>query len=575
MESGPYTSGLMASPWKEVQSEDEIDDLTVRLTPVAGVSPRVYVPAIWGALILFVLFVLLVLPGVRRNGEDVRFSSTPEGASIFVDGTRVGSTPSTHFVRTGLRTFEVVMGDDTWTEELEIRGRLIGSLFAPRRRVVHVVLDRPDTDAVATQTVREFAAWALNGDPSAQFQQPPSAHDGARRLWAAQELRGAVGAGEDALTGVHPTVDRFRRDLLAHAASPQVRDLSAALLRSAVPGGVVSVRSLSELVHFFIQSDNDSPTLVRQVEELATAVPAGLDPVGATGWAADRRSTLSTALLAGSLAPDEGAIPVSTAVDVGGMRFVSVPAGSYVLGYPLRDAESEGYPVVFSGGFWIQDRETTRRDFARFLQDHPEWAPGAGENLMAMGYADDAYLRDWPDDWERRYIESAEGDQPVKFVSWYAAEAYVQWLNESFRSQTAVIGGGAARGLRFALPPAAHWEYAAFLDSLGGADVNSSGSAPRAVSPAGSRAPAGGVPGALGAYDLAGNLWEWTADWYAHHGEAFQPSTGDQKVVAGGSFATGEARHDLRGAQPPSWSTPFLGFRPIIVGESDSVEYDG
>jgi formylglycine-generating enzyme required for sulfatase activity len=569
-ESGPYTSELMASPWKEVQSEDEIDDLTVRLTSVAGISPQVYVPVIWGVLILSVLFLLLVLPGLRRHGEEVRVTSTPEGAAVLIDGTRLGSTPSTHFVASGVRTVEVVLGDDRWTEDLEIRGRVVGSLFAPRRRTVHAVLDQPDLATTARAAVGEFSAWSLNGDPSAQFQQPPAAHDGARRLWVAREIR--VGArtsgGED---GVHPTVDRFRQDLLAHAAPHQVRDLSAALLRSAVPGGIVSPRSFGELVQFFIQIDNESPTLVRQIEALAANLPAEVDALGATDWAMDRRSSLSTALLAGSLAPDEGAIPVPSSVDVGGMRFVSVPAGTYVLGYPLRDPESDGVPVVFTERFWVRDRETTRADFVRFLRDNPEWAPEARTTLMADGRVDDSYLRDWPADWDRRFGASPEGDEPLRYVSWYAAEAYVRWLNATFAAEVSGVGRTGAGRVRFALPGAAHWEYAAFLNSLGGAAVHGSGSSPRIVE----GSTGGTVPGALGAYDLAGNLWEWTADWYAHHGDVIRPSTGDQKVVVGGSFATGEARHDLSGAQPPTWSTPFLGFRPIIVGESDSVEYDG
>jgi formylglycine-generating enzyme required for sulfatase activity len=569
-ESGPYTSGLMASPWKEVQSEDEIEDLTVRLTSVAGVSPRVYVPVIWGALVLTILFLLLVVPGLRRHGEEVRFTSTPEGAAIFVDGTRVGATPSTHFVDSGVRTVEVVLGGDSWTADLEIRGRLLGSLLFPPGRTVHTVLDDPDLDTVPREAAEEFAAWALAGDPSAQFQQPPAGHDGARRLWAAGEARDA-GDSSPGDAGGRSAIDRFRRDLLAHAAPHQVRDLSAALLRSAVPGSILSPQVFSELVQFFIQVDNESPALVRQVETLVSALPAEADPTEATGWATDRRSSLSTALLAGSLAPDEGAIPVASAVEVGGMRFVSVPAGTYVLGYPLRDAESDGLPVIFADPFWIRDRETTRGDFARFLRDHPEWAPDQRENLRSEGYVDDAYLRDWPEDWERRFVASPDGDQPLGYVSWHAADAYVQWLNDSLGADVAGVGGDESRSLRFALPTAAHWEYAAFLDSLGGADVNSAASAPRAVSGGTTES----VPGALGAYDLAGNLWEWTADWYALHRDVFQPSTGDQIIVVGGSFATGEARHDLQGAQPPTWSTPFLGFRPIIVGESDSVEYDG
>ncbi|MFO8042200.1 MAG: SUMF1/EgtB/PvdO family nonheme iron enzyme [Alkalispirochaeta sp.] len=71
--------------------------------------------------------------------------------------------------------------------------------------------------------------------------------------------------------------------------------------------------------------------------------------------------------------------------------------------------------------------------------------------------------------------------------------------------------------------------------------------------------------GALDAFDLEGNLWEWTSDWYARHYRTFSPTVGDQRTVAGGSFASGETGHNLIGAQPPDWTTPFLGGRLAIV----------
>ncbi|HKK47784.1 MAG TPA: SUMF1/EgtB/PvdO family nonheme iron enzyme, partial [Alkalispirochaeta sp.] len=228
----------------------------------------------------------------------------------------------------------------------------------------------------------------------------------------------------------------------------------------------------------------------------------------------------------------------------------------------LRDETDRGVPVRFEQPFWIQDRELTRRDFARFLREERQWAPENRRELRANGVVQDDYLADWPITWETTLFSDERGSEPLRYVSWYAMDAFVQWMNRS----GAVTVPGLENG-RFTMPTSAQWEYAAFLNSLGDSSIVSSGTRPAAV---GSRS-----AGALAVHDLPGNLWEWTADWHANHYWAVAPTTGDQRLVAGGSFATGEAGHNLLGAQPPDWTTPFLGARLVIVAQESEVVTDG
>jgi hypothetical protein len=96
------------------------------------------------------------------------------------------------------------------------------------------------------------------------------------------------------------------------------------------------------------------------------------------------------------------------------------------------------------------------------------------------------------------YAVSIPGVMPARFITWFQA-------------------GAAARNADKRLPTNAEWQVAALgTPDTGGADdeattCNTDGDAPaEGPTPTGSRA---GCVSDVGAFDMAGNLWEWVADW--------------------------------------------------------------
>lgn len=241
-----------------------------------------------------------------------------------------------------------------------------------------------------------------------------------------------------------------------------------------------------------------------------------------------------------------------------GMEFVLVPGGCFQMGSPSseKDRGNDEGPVheVCVDSFYLGKYEVTNHQFWLFRSRH--------DSKEFKG-------------------NSLDGEQqPVVFVSWQDASDYAQWLSDS-------------GGRSFRLPTEAEWEYAArggrATSRYWGDDPDSACRYANVHDRTSKNvngfewqnhncddghavtAPVGSFqPNDFGLYDMLGNVWEWTADWYGndYYGNSPRqnptgPLTGSSRVGRGGGWSTWPSfmrAADRRGFRPDV-AEFHLGFR--------------
>lgn len=291
-----------------------------------------------------------------------------------------------------------------------------------------------------------------------------------------------------------------------------------------------------------------------------------------------------------------------------GMRMVRVPAGEFLMGsdeplevltqaFPRYErrrlvALSDEAPVHRVGitrAFYLGQHEVTVGQFRQFVQASGYVPESVADGTGGYGYnatydpattqRGDAFEgRDPRYSWKNPGF--AQGDtHPVLNVTWNDAMALAAWLS-------------AQEGVRYRLPTEAEWEYAcragsrtryagsddpqSLLATANTFDTDAAVFWPRWQDQALSghdghafTAPVGSYrPNAFGLYDMLGNAWEWTADWYGDSAytqsslnDPKGPADGNVRVRRGGSWHTWAlyARCAYR-----NWNTPQT--RYTLVG---------
>lgn len=279
---------------------------------------------------------------------------------------------------------------------------------------------------------------------------------------------------------------------------------------------------------------------------------------------------------------------------------VAIDGGSFEMG----DAFDEGYrqdgerPVhrVELSAFRIDRHQVTNRQFGRFVEatgyvtEAERFGTSAVFHLLVQAADVDTVGRAGPAPWwaevrgamwSQPYGARSDltglDEHPVVHVSWNDAVAYARWAGRRLPTEAewecAARGGHAGR--RYAWGDDLLGDGGLHMCNIWQGDFPTSNSADDgfvATSPVGSF-----PPNDYGLFDMAGNVWDWCADWFSPHTyrEATSPDptgprAGSARVMRGGSYLCHASycnryRVAARSYNTPDSSSGNCGFRTVAT----------
>lgn len=314
-------------------------------------------------------------------------------------------------------------------------------------------------------------------------------------------------------------------------------------------GGVFAALAVIVIgVNYFIQNRPAAPepaaTEIAVESSATSAESAGESPAAVNPTAAPSTSTAvpPTSTPAPTVVPTLGVSSTMTADD--GMTLAYVPGGEFMMGSEADEDEQPLHSVTLSP-YWIDQTEVTNAMYLKCVD-----AGACQPPISVASHARDNYFYN-PD----------FSNYPVVFVSWVYANDYCTWAGR--RLPTEAEWELAARGTDAQTYPWGEQAPDPSLLNLETRDTTEVG-----------RYSAGASP--YGVLDMAGNVWEWVADWYgpAYYADSpakdpkgpespIDPTFGELRVLRGGSWdrLDGSVRSADRNQNGLRFTNDRIGFR--------------
>lgn len=227
----------------------------------------------------------------------------------------------------------------------------------------------------------------------------------------------------------------------------------------------------------------------------------------------------------------------------------AVPGGSFIMGGADGEADEKPPHTVTLPAMTIDAYEVSNALYDSCVK----------QGACTQPHYDDGKCIIWSSSGIRKVVvppDSRSPSLPVVCVDWYQARQYC-----------------AFRGKR--LPTEAQWEYAALAGGQNSYTWGAAPPTPAQCTPASANKPAqpgSYSPNRWGLFDMTGNVWEWTADWYGFDyytmSELENPSgppVGRYRVIRGGGWYSDEEQLKIKNRQlfPPEYGEVSVGIRCV------------
>lgn len=350
----------------------------VKIKPLFGMKPGLWLTIAYALAILLILFLVGVLPDLINGSKRVTFTSAAYNAAVYIDGQYAGGTPFTRRVESGTHEVTYKINDcdiDSFT--VKVGHPVFFNWLFPRGQKV---------ESSATLTAEAFTALSKELLEDANSYSAILEYDDTHRY--------------------APLYTNYAKSIKGSAYENQTQALETALLFITTQEMYEDAKEALEILGLNI-------TL-----EASTLFEGNSTTVGK--------------------APEEQLITAkATTLDAGVFKLsgFTVPEVSFSNGkeveatYPqVKEASQE----VAVESFNVSALCITENQWAYFVNENPNWGVSNKENLIAQGLVDDYYLDGVT------LSMTVASNRPVRNISWYAAQAFCSWLSEKTGKQVSL-----------------------------------------------------------------------------------------------------------------------------------------
>ncbi len=367
---------------RKKKKEELVEVTPVKLKPIFGLNPPIYLTIVYVSLFLIILFVVGFLPGIITSGKRVTFTSPVAFSTIYVDSTYIGTTPVTTFLEPGKHEITYSYKDVGQVDEtIEVSHPLFLTWLIPR-------------------TQKERSPYYLDTASLTQYLN-----------YIQKDIISYSAVLEyDNVTHYPPLFQSAISTLL----EGDVEDLS--LLQSFLKDSLLFITSKEML--------DDAKKAVALLDENkvdTTFIAFEIKKIEALFEESGKKSTPLT-----KITPVNGVVQSTLSLNNLLLVGTTFEKGSFVVGMPVEltypGVEKKEKEVVVDK-FTISNREISEYQYALFIEENNMWAKSNKEALIQEGLVDTSYLQGiYP-------TTSIPISTPIRNISYHAAVAFSEWVS--------------------------------------------------------------------------------------------------------------------------------------------------
>lgn len=568
-----------------------------------GIKPVVYIPVLYACVLLIIVIVIIVIQ-FRQGGEFIAVQSVPNGAAVYVDDNYVGKTPLKTFQIHGSHNLVISLPYYSILEEKFIAKKKIlfrrffpktfNTVLLPKTIHTNTRLLPPTTslpyffpfdnskENLIANTISQISSWNTSNAQTGRYIIPPILEQNLDNIAISEtqilaEMTNSLNTIDYAnIENLMYITQSILYESLPYLANTAPLPNTAAFQFSPqLQYWITTYESLQKKPSYlqFIKTYQNKEEVLYKNRQLNNFYQVVSVKKIIHTW------KISTSNITSS-APFTDKNNKHTHKTILGLEFAKVP--SQTVYYAQKSLQQVApldpihyYMEVINNderknivdfskdnaileievpAFYIMTGEITQENFAEFLFNVnlsiEEWKE-MSKIHVSLDHIQNHFLD---------YNPNAYPTRPLRYITWYDAKAYTNWLNNKMQSL----------GYYAAMPNEYQWQAATLTYPEKGTLNQYPNYIPRTPS---SKKPV-----------LLGNLWEWGNSWYSpspQYSNFDGPLYGSEKHIFGGSYVTQSniqveeipIYRSRNTAYIPRWATAYVGFRIIVYAKTSNKHF--